>query len=347
MLPAQSSRVPSGSRRSASSAGQVGVLDHLGPAADLDDDADPLVGVDLLDDLERDLGVGLAVQAEERGVGDLDERVIDLEIEDRADSGRSHLLQARRRAVGPGRGQGGEGAAVAVGAEGEVALVGEQDLARRLVDGRHLPLGEEADALQAEIGVLGEEPGGRLVVLGAGHDVERDRPAVAAAEGEDLLAVDLEEGRARDRADRVGPLRAVEPQPGPLAARDDDDGDLAGREHRLAHLGHVPARDALGVGPGQAAHGDGPDLGRRPGRSPRRPGPGGGSGRRADRGRATGSRGRAVRVRVRSGRATSGADAPGRDAPGGRPGGGRRTLRMGLLYGDRGPGSVSSACSRR
>ena len=139
--------------------GQVGILDHLRAAVDSDHHAQLLVGADLLDHLERHLGVGLAVQAEERRVGDLDERVVDLEIEERADAPLPHLVEAARAAVGPGRGQGRQGAAVAVGAEGDAALLGQQDLAGLAVDGRHLPLDEEADVVEAEVVVLGEERG--------------------------------------------------------------------------------------------------------------------------------------------------------------------------------------------
>ena len=173
MLPAQSSSRPSGSRRLGQLGGQVGILDHLGPAVDRDDHAQLLVGREPLDHLERHLGVGLAVQAEERRVGDLDQRIVDLEVEERADAPLAHLVQAARRAVRPGRGQRGERAAVAVGAEGDVVPVGQQDLARRAVDRRHLPLDEEPDVLQAEPVVALEEGDRRLVVLGAGHDVER------------------------------------------------------------------------------------------------------------------------------------------------------------------------------
>ena len=99
MLPAQSSRLPSGSRRSASSVGQVGILDHLRAAVDGDDQAELLVGGELLDHLERHLGVGLAVVAEEGRVGDLHERVIDLEVKERADAPLAHLVEAARRAA--------------------------------------------------------------------------------------------------------------------------------------------------------------------------------------------------------------------------------------------------------
>ena len=65
------------------------------------------------------------------------------------------------------------------------------------------------------------------MVLGAGHDVERDRPAVAPAERDDLLGVDLEQARRGDRPDRERSLRPFEAQPRARAAGHEDDADLA------------------------------------------------------------------------------------------------------------------------
>jgi hypothetical protein len=173
--------------------GQVGILDHFRAAIDGDHHAEPFVGGELLDHLERYLGVGLAVVTEEGRVGDLDQRVVHLEVEERADAPFAHLVQATALALGALMGERGERAAVAVGTEGDVRLVGEQHLTRRAIDGRHLPLNEEAEVFQPEPIVLVEEADGRLVVVGAGHHVERQRFAVAPAHRDDLLGVDLEE----------------------------------------------------------------------------------------------------------------------------------------------------------
>ena len=74
--------------------GQVGVLDHLRTAVDGHDHAQLLVGREPLDDLERHLGVRLAVQADERRVGDPDQRIVHLKVEERP--------HASRRASRPG-----------------------------------------------------------------------------------------------------------------------------------------------------------------------------------------------------------------------------------------------------
>ncbi len=82
---------------------EVGVLDHLRAAVDGHHHAELLVGRDLLDHLERHLGAGLAVQAEEGGVGDLHQRVVDLEVEQRPDA-RARASRRGSSATPPGPG---------------------------------------------------------------------------------------------------------------------------------------------------------------------------------------------------------------------------------------------------
>ena len=108
--------------------------------------------------------------------------------------------------------------------------------------------------VEAEVPVVGEGPGRRLVVLGTGHDVERQRLAVAPAQGHDLLGVDLEEAGRRDGADRVRPLGAVEPEPGPGAPGDQHHAHLARRQGRRAALGDVTPRHPLAVSLRQAVN---------------------------------------------------------------------------------------------
>jgi hypothetical protein len=187
------------------------------------------------------------VQAQEGRVGDLDQRIVDLEVEDRADAAPAHLVEATRRAVGAGGCQRLERPAVAVGAERQVALLSEEDPRRFAVDGGHLPLDEEADVLEAELPVLGEEARGGLVILGARHHVQGGRLAVSPADGHDLLGVDLEEAGGGDRPDRVRPLGAVEAEAGAETPRDDHDRDLAGRQGRRADRRGVPSSDAFAV----------------------------------------------------------------------------------------------------
>ena len=166
----------------------------------------------------------------------------------------AHLVQATGRAVRARGGQGGERAAVAVGAEGDTVLGGQQDLARGPVHGRHLALDEEPDVLQPEA-VVGLEEGDRgLVVLGAGHDVERQRPAMPAPQRDDLLGVDLEQAGRGDRADRKGPLGTLEAQPGARTAGDQDHADLAGGQRLGPDLGGPAPGHALAVGLRQPDH---------------------------------------------------------------------------------------------
>ena len=67
-------------------------------------------------------------------------------------------------------------------------------------------------------------------------------------QAQELLGVDLKQAGARDRADRVGPLGAVEAESGPLPAGDHHRGDLAGGQGLLAAFGRPSPRGALGVG---------------------------------------------------------------------------------------------------
>jgi len=135
-----------------------------------------------------------------------------------------------------------------------VAFRGEEDLARFAIDGRHLPLDEEADVFEAELPVLGEEACGGLMVLRARHDVEGGRLAVPPADRHDLLGMNLEEAGGGDRPDRVGPLGTVEAEARAEPPRDDHDGDLAGRQGRRADRRGVPPRDAFAIRPGEAGH---------------------------------------------------------------------------------------------
>src|SRR5579864_801099 len=101
--------------------------------------------------------------------------------------------------------------------------------------------------LEPETVVILEEPRRGLVILGAGHDVERQVMAVSASQRDDLLGVDLEEAGARDRADGERALGSVESEPGARPARDQDDRDLAPPKRLLAELGHQPTRRAFAV----------------------------------------------------------------------------------------------------
>ena len=182
------------------------------------------------------------MQPEESRVGDPDERIIDLEVEESADPARSHFLEAARGAVGPGRCQGHEDPAMAVRRERNMVLRRQQDLPGFQVNGRHLPLREEADVFQAKLIVGPEELDGGLVVLGAGHDVERDDMPVTTSQGDDLLGVDLEQACRGDRPDRKGPFGPLESQASPGSAGHEDHTHLA----RGDRVGPDPGRPTLG-----------------------------------------------------------------------------------------------------
>ena len=102
------------------------------------------------------------MQANERRLGNPDQRVIHLKIEERPHAQLAHLFQATGRPVGSRRGQRGERAAMPVRRECDVVLRRQQDLARRPIDGRHLPLNEEPDVLKTEPVVRLEEVDRRL-----------------------------------------------------------------------------------------------------------------------------------------------------------------------------------------
>ena len=71
--------------------------------------------------LRRHLGAAAAMDAEEAGVADRDQRVVDLEVEDRADPALGHLGECAAPLERPDR------AAVPVGRERDPAPLGEQD----------------------------------------------------------------------------------------------------------------------------------------------------------------------------------------------------------------------------
>ena len=295
MLPAESSSRPSGSRRPASSGGRSEYSITWGRPSTVTTTPSFSSGESRSIDLEGHLGLGLAVQAEEGRVGDLDQRIVDLEVEERADAPLAHLLQAARRAVRAGGRQRGEGAAVAVGAECDVVLARQQDLAAGPVDRRHLPLDEEADVLQAEAVVLLEERDRRLVVLRAGHDVERQRPCRGDGPGRRSSRQWIW-NRLAEETGPIGkvPLGPSYPSrvPDPPATRIDP--DLAGGQGVGPDLDGPAPGHALAVGLRQPDHLDRPDpvgldLPRRPRRAPAPR-----SGRRAARSRSRRSRPRAA-----------------------------------------------------
>ncbi len=130
---------------------EVGILDDLRVPFNADHDADLLVGGELLDHLEREFGVGLAVQAEEGGVGDLNQGVIDLEVEEGPDP----ASRSSSRQLGePSAGRAARAASVPPcpsGLKARCPFEAEEDLAVGLIDGGQLSLHEESDVFEAEV----------------------------------------------------------------------------------------------------------------------------------------------------------------------------------------------------
>ncbi len=172
--------------------GQLGVFDdpEAGRAIPRDR-AEPLGGVPLGADLEGELAAASAVEADEGGVGDVDQGIVHLEVEERVDAPAFHVVQHALFVEGL------QDAAVAIGAREEFAGAFEDQAAVGEQGGQHA-LGEEEDAFRgkAEVGVGGEEGAGGAVVGLAGHDIKGDGGAEPALEGGNFAGVDLEEGGA-------------------------------------------------------------------------------------------------------------------------------------------------------
>ena len=217
-------------------------------SVDRHDHAELLFGRKPLDHFERNLRIGLAVQPDERGLGNTNEGVIHLEIKKRAHALGAHLVEAARRAVWPRHRQGGERAAVAVGGERDMILRRQENFAGRTVDGRHLTLCEESHVLEPEAVVAIEKIDRGLVVFRACHDIERNRSPMAPSQRDDLLGMDLKEARRRDRPDRECSLRSLKAEPRSRSAGDQDDPDFAGCQCVGAQAAGAATDHPLAVG---------------------------------------------------------------------------------------------------
>ena len=121
-------------------------------------------------------------------------------------------------------------------------------------------MGEEPNAGETEIRVVGEEVDRDLVILGTRHHIKRNRLAVPPTEREHLLGVNLKEARRRNRADRIGSLRSFEAEPCARTSRDDHHRHLARGQRRRAQLGDVTSGDSFAVGSRKPNHVDGVHL---------------------------------------------------------------------------------------
>lgn len=222
MLPAQICSDPSASPLG-DGVGQVAVFDHAQPSIHFDNIPHAILRVLLGDHLAGQLGPGEQVVAEKFGGADLDQRIVDLEVEDLLDAS---LGQLRQRPAGL---EGRQRAAVPIGAEGDLAALGQQDLAGPIVDGGHRTLAENPQVgfRQAEIRVLREKSAGLPFGCRADHQIDGNRGAIAASRRHHLLQVNLEDRAPRHRPDGKHPLGMLEAEPRPLAAGNQEDGHAA------------------------------------------------------------------------------------------------------------------------
>ena len=240
---------------------QLGVFDDSGPAVDAGDDPHLLVGIGLADHLARHLGALEVVQAEEFGVGDAHQRVVDLVVEDPVDPAPGHVVER------PRVGEREQGASVAVRALDD-ALGRFEDQAALEVAGRHDVLAEDHDIGRGEAEAAGlvEEGAGRGVGRRARHDVPGHGTPETPGEAADLLGLEREEAARSHRAHREGPLRLGEAQPCALPPSHDEDADAPRSQHLVAPGGAPLAQRAVATVLGQRdrrSRGEGPRGGGR------------------------------------------------------------------------------------
>ncbi len=219
--------------------GQVAVLDHPADAVDLHHVAHLFQRIALGHDLQRVLAVRQHVTAQELGLTNRGQGVIDLEIKQVLQTPPVHFVQ------GAAALKGGQHPSVAVRAGAQRAAVGQQQMAGLGIDGGHRPLAEDDQVLPVEpVALLAvEELAGGLVRGGAGHDVQGNRGPVPGRRRPDLLDKNLKQRRAREGADRVHPLGMGEAQPSTLAAGDQDGRHMARPQFGLAALPRFGGRE--------------------------------------------------------------------------------------------------------
>ena len=217
MLPAQMASEPSGFVLR-HVVGQIAILDDHQAAVNVHDIADFLQWVAFGNHLAGHLRSGEDVIADIFGPGDIDQRVVDLEIEqlpDAATAGVGHRAALGKR---------GQHSAVAVGAQGQAIGGVQQDLAGGGIDRRHRALTENVKVFraQAETVVRGQETERLLMRRRTGHQVQRYPHAVPPGHGLQLLDVDLKQCSAGNGANRKLTLGVVKSQAGSLPSRHQD-----------------------------------------------------------------------------------------------------------------------------
>ena len=167
---------------------QVGVFDDLRPAIPGRHHADLLSGPGFLQHLQAHVASGEIVEAGKYRVRQVDERVVDLEVEEML------YLPGKRIGEGSGIPQRAVAAAMSVGAEEDAAGCLQDELAPLVEDGQGcLPHEDDISGREAEVVVPLEVVTGHCVRRRAGHDVPGQGGAVDRAETENLRRVDLEE----------------------------------------------------------------------------------------------------------------------------------------------------------
>ncbi|KAH6609319.1 hypothetical protein Trco_002665 [Trichoderma cornu-damae] len=250
----------------------LGVLDNVGLAVLAENQADRLGGVALPHNLGGNVDVEGGREADEDGVGNLDQAVVDAVGVDVLDAALAHVVQDA------GDDEGLVDAAVAVGGDGHLALALQEDLAL-VGDARQDALLEDLDIVlvEPEEVVVGEEVLGGPASRTAGHDIPGDHDLGDAGPGggqlldlADALGLDLEEGLVRGQANVEAALGGRASQPGSLAAGHEHDGHLVAADEVQAGLVPLVDVDRARVedaGPGRCGQGLEPagallDLGR-------------------------------------------------------------------------------------
>jgi len=202
--------------------GEVAVLDNGDFAVGHTEVAEFFEGACFGEGLRGHFGVVDCVQADEEGVEDIDEGIINLPVADEFDTAFFHIGQ------GPAIVERAQSAAVAVGRGCDCVEACKEDFA---VQGeiRESSLPEYEDVIFIQpIVIVGVEDFERLFVIErACHYVPGAGCAVFFTNGGNCFGEDLKESFIFDWADGEVALWAVEAEPCPLASCDDKCGDLA------------------------------------------------------------------------------------------------------------------------
>ena len=218
--------------------GDVAVFDHVERAVDHHHISDPVFRRRLAHDLARILGARHQMVADELGAADVDDRVVDLKVEELFDAAPPEFGQCPRPpnlfegGVGLRTVDRGEESAVPVGTSGDLPFFGQKHLAVVVADRGDGSLAEDQDVFvgEAEIFILFKERDRLFVGGGTGLNAEGDSRTILPRRRPDPLDVDLKEGDPRNGSDRIDPFGVGEIEAGSLPPRDDRRRQFAGAE---------------------------------------------------------------------------------------------------------------------